>query len=72
MEEITDSKVIEKWVEEFEIFGKNDLIFRLLPFSFGVLSVILMYLISKRFTKNEIISLVTTSFFAFNWAMISY
>ena len=55
-----------------EIFGKNDLIFRLLPFSFGVLSVILMYLISKRFTKNEIISLVTTSLFAFNWAMISY
>ena len=53
-------------------FGENELVFRFLPFLFGLGSMALIYLLMKKFTKNKVIQLLVFSFFAFNPLILRY
>lgn len=54
------------------LFGKNEFSLRLIPALFGFFSIVLIFLLSKKVTKNYAIALLSTVIFAFNPVVLKY
>lgn len=54
------------------ILGKSEFAFRLIPAILGSVSIILIYLLSRKITKNETIAILSAALFAFNPIIIIY
>lgn len=54
------------------LFGNNEFIFRLVPAILGFCAIIIIYLLSYRFTKNKFTSILTTILFTFNPLVMRY
>lgn len=55
-----------------KLFGVSDLVLRLAPFTFGILSIVLFYLVTVKIFQNKITILASNFLFTINQTLVNY